>query len=182
MDMGTVFAKTKRKRTKRLRGLNSPLYASIWPMVYVVRVFGFAPYEFSQDRLVPSNNYLIFSVIAATLYSYTLYVVCQKFASIKRHFMILDKTENLKVSDERKKIFGASWKKWMDREFIIHSSVRGSVGEKGRRNYCGVSFSPAGIIILDGELWGKILLGEKRKQKGKSTFERPDLHLQLTIF
>ncbi|XP_032666717.1 putative gustatory receptor 2a [Odontomachus brunneus] len=97
VDVETVFAMTKRKRTKRLRGPDSPLYSSIWPMVCVVRIFGFAPYEFSQDRLVPSNGYLIFSAIAAVLHSYILYMVFLRFTSIKRESAVSNGTEDAKV-------------------------------------------------------------------------------------
>ncbi|EFN81389.1 hypothetical protein EAI_07614 [Harpegnathos saltator] len=96
-DVKTVFVKTNRKRAKKPRGSNSPLYASIWPMVYVVRVFGFAPYEFSHDRLVPSNGYLIFSAVAVALYSYILYVVFLRFTGVKRELTVLSGTENAKL-------------------------------------------------------------------------------------
>lgn len=104
-DLETAFVRTKRRRTKRPRGPNSPLYAAIWPMVYVVRVFGFAPYEFAQDRLVPSNGYLIFSAFAAVLYSYILYVVFQKFTGVKRELIAVDTTESAKVGNGREKFF-----------------------------------------------------------------------------
>ncbi|XP_014476666.1 PREDICTED: uncharacterized protein LOC106745510 [Dinoponera quadriceps] len=96
-DVEAVFAKTRRKRPRGLRGPNSPLYASIWPMVHIVRLFGFAPYKFSQDRLVPSNGYLIFSAIAAVLYSYILYVIVQRFTNVKQDQTTLNRTENAKV-------------------------------------------------------------------------------------
>ncbi|KAH0952734.1 Gr5 [Eciton burchellii] len=91
-----VFANAKRKRTKRLRGLDSLLYASIWPMVYVVKIFGFAPYNFSQDRLAPSNICLIFSAIAVVLYSYVLFIL-ERLISLERETVLLGGTENAKV-------------------------------------------------------------------------------------
>lgn len=100
-DAETVFAVRKR-RARKQRGPNSPLYTSIWPMVHVVRVFGFAPYEFSQNRLVPSNLYLIFSAITASLYSYILYVVYLRFTGVKRERPILGGTEYAKVSERLK--------------------------------------------------------------------------------
>lgn len=100
-DVETVFAKTKIKRSKRLRGSDLPLYTSIRPMVYVVRIFGFAPYNFSQDRLVPSNVCLIFSAIAAVLYSYILYEVFQRMMGVKREAAVLGGTENAKVGADR---------------------------------------------------------------------------------
>ncbi|XP_071560320.1 uncharacterized protein [Temnothorax nylanderi] len=102
-DVETVFAKVKKKQLKKLvklRGPDSPLYRAIWPMIYVVRVFGFAPYDFSQDRLVPSNTNLIFTAIATIFYSYVFYQVFSRFLlnlSIKRETEPLDRTENTKI-------------------------------------------------------------------------------------
>ncbi|KAL6434695.1 hypothetical protein ACFW04_006199 [Cataglyphis niger] len=95
-NMETVFAQIKKKQTKKLRGPNSPLYMSIWPMMFVVRVFGLAPYDFLQDRLVPSNTYLIFSATAVTLYTYIFYITIQKFIADKL-LKIIDKTEITKM-------------------------------------------------------------------------------------
>ncbi|XP_012228434.1 gustatory receptor 68a-like [Linepithema humile] len=96
-NVETMLFKARRRQVKKLRGANSPLYTSIWPMVHVVRMFGFAPYDFSQDRLVPSNGYLIFSAIAASLYSYAIYVIIEKFMNIERETEVLEGTENTKV-------------------------------------------------------------------------------------
>ncbi|XP_071560319.1 uncharacterized protein [Temnothorax nylanderi] len=99
-DVETVFAKVKKKQLKKLvklRGPDSPLYRAIWPMIYTVRVFGFAPYNFSQDRLVPSNINLIFTAIATTFYSYVFYQEFSRFLSIKRGNVTLDGTENTKI-------------------------------------------------------------------------------------
>ncbi|XP_011688051.1 PREDICTED: uncharacterized protein LOC105450095 [Wasmannia auropunctata] len=97
LNMETIFAKMKKKRVEKFRGPDSPLYKVIWPMIYVVRIFGFAPYNFAQDRLVPSNINLIFTVIAATFYSYVLYAVFARFLSVKRETWTLGGTENTKV-------------------------------------------------------------------------------------
>ncbi|XP_071560318.1 uncharacterized protein [Temnothorax nylanderi] len=99
-DVETVFVKVKKKQLKKLvklRGPHSPLYRAIWPMIYIVRVFGFAPYNFSQDRLVPSNINLIFTAIATTFYSYVFYQVFNRFLSIKRGNKTLDETVNTKM-------------------------------------------------------------------------------------
>ncbi|GAB1866431.1 Gustatory receptor [Camponotus japonicus] len=98
-DVETVFVQAKkRQKTKKLRGPDSPLYMSIWPMIYVLRVFGLAPYDFSQDRLIPSNIYLIFTVIAATLYTYIFYVVTKLTIGTKRDdSAVLGGTDNTKV-------------------------------------------------------------------------------------
>jgi len=94
-----VFSNAKKKRTRRSRSSDSPLYASIRPMVYVMKIFGFAPYDFSQDRPVPSNICLIFSAIAALFYSYVLYIL-GKMISIEREAALLGETENAKVGEK----------------------------------------------------------------------------------
>ncbi|XP_071633150.1 uncharacterized protein [Temnothorax longispinosus] len=99
-DVETVFAKVKKKQLKKLvklRGPDSPLYRATWPMICIVRVFGLAPYNFSQDRLVPSNINLIFTAIATIFYSYALYQVFNRFLSVKRETETLDGTESTKI-------------------------------------------------------------------------------------
>ncbi|XP_050458974.1 uncharacterized protein LOC126855398 isoform X2 [Cataglyphis hispanica] len=94
-----VSSQTKKKQAKKkLRGPDSPLYTSIWPMIYAVRVFGLAPYDFSQDHPVPSNMYLIFTAIAATLYTHLFYVVMKKFFALDRDDKVLEATEDAKVT------------------------------------------------------------------------------------
>lgn len=100
-DVETVFVQAKKRQTKKLRGPNSPFYMSIWPMIYVMRVFGLAPYDFSQDRLIPSNIYLIFTVIAASLYTYVFYIVARRTIGLKRDGnAVLGGTEDTKVSQK----------------------------------------------------------------------------------
>ncbi|KAL6439781.1 hypothetical protein ACFW04_004071 [Cataglyphis niger] len=98
-DVETVFVQAKKQQAKKLRGPDSPFFMSIWPMFYIMRVFGLTPYDFSQDRLVPSNIYLIFSAIAATLYTYIFYVVIRRSFAIERdeHNGAVEATENTKV-------------------------------------------------------------------------------------
>lgn len=103
-DVDTIFAKMKKKQIRKLRGPNSPLYKATWPMICVVRVFGFAPYTFSQNRLVPSNINLIFTAIATIFYSYILYIVFKRFLSVQREIWTLGGTENTKVRKELVKI------------------------------------------------------------------------------
>ncbi|XP_011635064.1 LOW QUALITY PROTEIN: uncharacterized protein LOC105425823 [Pogonomyrmex barbatus] len=93
----TVFSKLKKKRIQKLNGPDSPLYKVIWPFIYIARVFGFAPYNFSQDRIMPSNINLIFTMIATIFYSYALYEVCVKFTNIKRDIPVLGQLEDVKV-------------------------------------------------------------------------------------
>lgn len=101
-DMETVFVKAKKKqRTKKFRGMDLPLYTVIWPMIYVVRAFGFAPYDFMQDRLAPSNVYLIFSMIVVTMNSYIMFTVVEKVIRADQDDPILRGTENSKVSDQK---------------------------------------------------------------------------------
>lgn len=100
-DVETVFVQAKKRQMKKPRGPNSPFYMSIWPMFCVLRVFGLAPYDFSQDRLIPSNLYLIFTAIAATLYTYIFSVVAQSTIGKKRDdSVILGGTEDTKVSQK----------------------------------------------------------------------------------
>jgi len=95
-DVETIFAKAKKKKhVKKLRDSDSLLYKATWPMIYVVRVFGLAPYSFSRNRLVLSNVNLIFTAVAATLYSYILYEVFNGIINIKRAWT---GTEATKVS------------------------------------------------------------------------------------
>ncbi|XP_072758517.1 uncharacterized protein [Anoplolepis gracilipes] len=100
-NVETIFVQTKKKQIKKLRGPDSPLYTSIWPMVYVMRIFGLVPYDFSQNRLVPSNIYLIFSAIAATFYTYIFYEVALRTLALgiksNKENSVLGGTENTKV-------------------------------------------------------------------------------------
>ncbi|XP_039311422.1 uncharacterized protein LOC105196034 [Solenopsis invicta] len=99
-NMEAVFAKRKKKKRKKqikkLYGQNSPLYKATWPMIYVIQVFGYAPYNLSQDRLMPSNN-MLFTVIAIILYTYIFCVVFVSYLNIKRESRTLDGTETTKV-------------------------------------------------------------------------------------
>lgn len=102
-DVENVFVQAKKQQAKKLRGPDSPFFMSIWPMFYIMRVFGLTPYYFSQDRLVPSNIYLIFTAIAATLYTYIFYVVIRRTFAIERdedNNGAVQATENTKVSEK----------------------------------------------------------------------------------
>lgn len=120
-DVETAFAKVKKKRVKKLRGLDSPLYKVIWPMIYVVRVFGLAPYNLSQDRLVPSNINLIFTAIAAILYSYILYEVFNRLINVKREIWTIGGVENTKVS---KKLVEIEQKITSDRDIYYQKGLK----------------------------------------------------------
>ncbi|EGI62767.1 hypothetical protein G5I_08938 [Acromyrmex echinatior] len=96
-NVTTLFAKVKRKRIKKKCYPNSPLFKVIWPIIYIVRMFGFAPYNFSQYRWTSSNINLLFTVIVAIVYSYVLYEVFTKFLNVKRETLSIGRIENTKV-------------------------------------------------------------------------------------
>ncbi|XP_028048525.1 uncharacterized protein LOC105833673 isoform X2 [Monomorium pharaonis] len=101
-NLENIFIKKKKKKKKRIikryKGPNLPLYKAMWPIIYIVRVFGYSPYDFSQDRLVPSNVNLSFTIIAVILYNYIVYNVLTRIWNIKRETSSLGKTENAKVT------------------------------------------------------------------------------------
>lgn len=96
-DVEAAFTTAKKRQTTKFRGPDSPLYTAICPAVYIIRFFGLAPYEFSKDRLVPSNVYLIFSCSFLLLYSYVTYSVCNRFRSLTRDTELLKGTEYVKI-------------------------------------------------------------------------------------
>ncbi|XP_018318078.1 uncharacterized protein [Mycetomoellerius zeteki] len=96
-NVTTLFTKMKKKRVKKRRDPNSPLYKVIWPMIYIMRIFGFAPYNFLQYRVTPSNINLLFTVIVAIVYSCVSYEVFTKFLNVKREIWTIRGTENTKV-------------------------------------------------------------------------------------
>ncbi|XP_012056840.1 PREDICTED: uncharacterized protein LOC105619936 [Atta cephalotes] len=96
-NVTTLFTKVKRNRIKKRCYPNSPLYKVIWPMIYTMRIFGFAPYNFSQYRWTSSNISLLFTVIVAIVYSCLSYEVFTKFLNVKRETLTIGGTENTKV-------------------------------------------------------------------------------------
>ncbi|KAG7208266.1 hypothetical protein KM043_014511 [Ampulex compressa] len=99
-DVETTYADAatrKKKRPQKFRGPEAPLYTSVYPMFYIVKIFGLAPYEFSNDQLVPSNVCFVFSVIFLGIYFYVMYLVFLRFTGLKRETPVLGGTETSKV-------------------------------------------------------------------------------------
>ncbi|KAK2584718.1 hypothetical protein KPH14_007051 [Odynerus spinipes] len=96
-DVETVFTMAKKRRTKKFRGPDSPLYTAVCPVAYIMRFFGLAPYKFSNDRLVPSNVYLIFSFMVLLFYSYAVCTECYRFSKLQRDTELLKGTEYVKI-------------------------------------------------------------------------------------
>ena len=95
---------TARKRRRRLgagRGSESPLYEVVCPAVYVIRVFGLAPYAYPKDnrppRLSPSAFNCVFSLFWMTLYTYIVVGTMRRFNGLNKEKPILGATENGKV-------------------------------------------------------------------------------------
>lgn len=83
--------------TKKVKGPDSQLYTSICPIVYVIRVFGLAPYEFHNDMLVPSSVNSIFSYACAFVYSYIIYNTLVRFMALEPDKPLVGYTETGKV-------------------------------------------------------------------------------------
>lgn len=88
--------------TKKVRGPDSPLYNAICPVVYIIRVFGLAPYEFHNDILVPSRIHSIFAYIC--LIAYTCIITHSVMSRFTRNHEqpLLGHTEAVKVSLRRR--------------------------------------------------------------------------------
>ena len=84
-----------------LKGPESPLYNAVLPMIYAVRFFGFAPYEFDKDDLVPSIKNTTFTVIAASFYSY----VFVNFSRRLTYTSFVHAEDTVLVTTERGKVF-----------------------------------------------------------------------------
>ncbi|KAI4483268.1 hypothetical protein M0804_008323 [Polistes exclamans] len=96
-DLETAFETSKRRQMKKFRGRDSPLYIAVYPAVYIMRIFGFVPYTFSKDRLVPSNTNMIFTLIFFSIYSYNIYSIIIQFLTSKRQAPIVGCTGYIKV-------------------------------------------------------------------------------------
>ncbi|CAG5090461.1 Similar to gustatory receptor 56, partial [Cotesia congregata] len=66
-------------------GSNSPLYTSICPIVYAARMFGLAPYEFKDNKLVPSDTYVSFTFFWFIVYTYFIWGYLEGFSSSKQN-------------------------------------------------------------------------------------------------
>ncbi|KAI4501177.1 hypothetical protein M0802_003550 [Mischocyttarus mexicanus] len=96
-DFETAFATSKRRQMKKFRGRDSSLYNAVYPAVYIMRIFGFVPYMFSKDRLVPSNINMIFSLIFTCIFSYNIYIIIMQFLNSSRQAPIVGCTGYIKV-------------------------------------------------------------------------------------
>ena len=99
----------------KVRGADSPLYTAICPVVYVIRVFGLAPYEFDNDILVSSSFNSIYSYLCMGVYTYIIYTVLKRFTSIEQEQPLLGHTETGKVCSTCQQSFSQivmpKWKK-----------------------------------------------------------------------
>ncbi|XP_003708225.2 uncharacterized protein LOC100881072 [Megachile rotundata] len=87
----------KKNAKKKYHGPESPLYTAIYPSVCITKVFGLAPYDFTDDQTVPSNICLIFSFTFMTIYCYIIYVVYLRFTTLKREKLVFGVVETTKV-------------------------------------------------------------------------------------
>ncbi|XP_076233382.1 putative gustatory receptor 28a [Calliopsis andreniformis] len=100
-DVETTFAEVtleKKNRAKKYRGPDSPLYSAIYPIACITKVFGLSPYDFTGDRMTPSNIFLIFSYVFLILYTYIMYTVFSRFVNMKRQKQIRSVVETTKVT------------------------------------------------------------------------------------
>ncbi|XP_024938529.1 uncharacterized protein LOC107266197 isoform X2 [Cephus cinctus] len=82
---------------RKIKGCDSALYSAVRPVVYIVRVFGLAPYEFVEDRLTPSTVYLIWSLFNFIFYTWVLIVFINRFQGDESLKPLLGYTEFVKV-------------------------------------------------------------------------------------
>lgn len=82
---------------RKIKGPEAPLYTAVCPVVYVIRVFGLAPYEFHKDFLVPSSINSMYALLCLTTYTYIIYTVLMSFVGKKREKPLLGLTEAAKV-------------------------------------------------------------------------------------
>ena len=99
-DVETILEEVTRARktkVKKFRGPDSLLYSAIYPIVFAMKVFGLAPYDFMGDQLTSSNCCLLFTFAFMTIYSHIIYIVYLRFLSLQRNNTILSVVETTKV-------------------------------------------------------------------------------------
>lgn len=99
-DVESTLAEVTEARkchARKYHGPDSLLYSAIYPIVSIMKVLGLAPYDFTGDQLVPSNCYLLFSVVFMGTYSYIIRNVCARFLAVQREKVILNVVETAKV-------------------------------------------------------------------------------------
>lgn len=91
----------QRRRHNQGRGYESALYEVVCPAIYVIRVFGLAPYAYPKDnrppKLLTSNFNCIYTVAWITIYSYIVVTSLIRFEGLDRNKPVLGVTENGKV-------------------------------------------------------------------------------------
>ncbi|XP_060811963.1 uncharacterized protein LOC132905054 [Bombus pascuorum] len=99
-DVESTLAEVTEARkcqARKYHGPDSLLYSAIYPIVFIMKVLGLAPYDFTGDQLVPSNCYLLFSFVCMAIYSYTIHNVCVRFLAVQREKVILNVFETAKI-------------------------------------------------------------------------------------
>ena len=89
--------RAKKARVKKFHGPDSLLYSAIYPVVFTMKVFGLAPYDFTGDQLTPSNCCLLFTFAFMAIYCHIIYIVYLRFLSLQRNKAILTVVETTKV-------------------------------------------------------------------------------------
>ncbi|KAK9310687.1 hypothetical protein QLX08_000017 [Tetragonisca angustula] len=90
--------RAKKARVKKFHGPDSLLYSAIYPVVFTMKVFGLAPYDFTGDQLTPSNCCLLFTFAFMAIYCHIIYIVYLRFLSLQRNKAILTVVETTKVT------------------------------------------------------------------------------------
>ena len=74
------------------------LYEALCPGLYVLRVFGLAPYRLARDgSLRVSGPSCLFALLWASIYSYVVVTALMRFEGLERNRPVLGVTENGKV-------------------------------------------------------------------------------------
>lgn len=93
----TEVTEARKCHARKYHGPDSLLYSAIYPVVFIIKLLGLAPYDFAGDQLVPSNWNLVFSFVYMGVYSYTIHNVCVIFLAMQREKAILNVVETAKV-------------------------------------------------------------------------------------
>ncbi|XP_017880705.1 uncharacterized protein LOC108625315 [Ceratina calcarata] len=100
-DVETTYTELTQKKAEnrtKYHGPDSPLYAAIYPLVFITRLLGLAPYDFTADRMTPSDVLLAFSFACIIIYCYIMYLVYMRFSSIAKVRSLLRVVEIAKVA------------------------------------------------------------------------------------
>lgn len=92
--------KNDENRGGKLKGPEAPLYNAISPMFYTLKFFGFAPYKFDGDELVPSMPSLGITIVALLFYTFIFVTFCSRFS-----FSVFNVNESaILITTERGKV------------------------------------------------------------------------------